>query len=547
MMIYRGLQMRCAAVLFVSLIGALVIGTPEVAAKEGQSFFDITSRAASIFLGNNDKSAQVIAANKAPAKAQTTKVEDEALLDADKIEPVEEVPPLPQYQAVFPNAAKVKPQMLSPVRISNPRDEIVQVPLNKSRILDLSIEAKDVLVTNPGILDVKLKSSKRAYLLPKGLGSSNVLFMDERGQIVSRIEAHVGVDVDSLNAMIRDVLPGNKVRASSVNDSVVLAGSVRSDADVSRALQLARRFVPYDANVVNLLQVSEEHQVLLKVRVAEMRRDVLKEIGVNTSFNRTFPGSSYVFEWSNPTGATTLTGGGTGSGAMYTGDLSRAGSSDFSMVFNALENNGLVKTLAEPNLTAVTGENASLLAGGEYPIPVFDSDGNVTIEYRPYGVSLSFTPVVLSSGRINMKMNTEVSSISSLRTIAGALVPEMSSRQFSTSVEIPSGGSLMIGGLLENNVTDSVSGVPWIKDVPILGALFRSESFIRKETELVVSLTAYIVEPQSNNQLAYPTDGFAPANDFDRFLFHNLHQIYWRGRKAPPKGTIRGPIGYIMK
>jgi pilus assembly protein CpaC len=223
-------------------------------------------------------------------------------------------------------------------------------------------------------------------------------------------------------------------------------------------------------------------------------------------------------------------------------------SNSISGVLQALERNGLVRVLAEPNLTAVSGESAKFLAGGEFPVPAgVDTQGNIKIEFKPFGVGLGFTPVVLSDGRINLRLSTEVSQISNEQsvTLQNLVVPGLSVRRAETSVELPSGGSLVIAGLLQNDIQKSIDGIPGLKDIPVLGALFRSSDFQNNETELVIVVTPYLVNAVNEDQLRLPTDGFTPASDFDSYFLGQLHGVY--KRKATPGTSLQGPFGYIME
>lgn len=443
-------------------------------------------------------------------------------------------------------ASNVDLRTFAPIKVGGVPEEgkIICIPINKSLLVDISSDVTDIIVSNPNVVDIN-KMNTTASLLGRGVGSTNILMLDKKGKIISRLEVEVKLDVDTLKNTIEKIIPGERIDISSVNSSIVLSGSVRSDTAASNARQIARRFVEADEDIVNLITVIGDQQVLLRVRVSEMNRTILKELGVRSTFQQSWDGASgYVFNWGSAL-SNGLNAGGLGSDHLYGASLGKG--RNFSSLIQALENTQLVKTLAEPNLTTVSGETANLLAGGEYPIPKFDSDGNVTIEFRPYGISMAFSPVVLSSGRINLKMSIEVSAIAGTRIIANITVPEMTTRRFNSTVEMPSGGSLMIGGLLQNDIASTMNGVPGIKDTPILGALFRSEAFQRKETELVVTVSSYIVEPKDPNSFASPTDGFVPSGDLDRIFFGKMRKVYSGGVGNPEAEAIEGPIGYIME
>lgn len=426
-----------------------------------------------------------------------------------------------------------------------PETTLIHLPLNKTKIIEFDRKVRDVMVASPSIVDVKVQTPQMAYIVAKSVGDTNIIFTDKNGNIISRIELHVQLDTMAVQELLSNVLPGENIKVSAANDNLILSGSVSSNVAVANAVSVARTFVADATNIVNMLSVQGEQQVLLKVKVAEMQRSVLKELGFSTGLGSNNIGSEYFYSWTS--GANTLDAGGSGATSLYTGTLENAAGT-FSTTLRALETSGLLKTLAEPNMVAVSGETASLLAGGEYPIPVSDSDGQITFEFKPYGVGLSFTPVVLSSGKISLKLATEVSSLSSETvTTANTSIPAINVRRANTTVEMPSGGSLMIAGLLQNDVISNLSGVPGLKDLPILGTLFRSQQFQRNETELVISITALLVKPHDPNELSLPTDGFAPSSDLDRMLIGRLYQAHTLKSLPPSTAEIEGPVGYIMK
>ncbi|MBF0334251.1 MAG: type II and III secretion system protein family protein, partial [Alphaproteobacteria bacterium] len=342
---------------------------------------------------------------------------------------------------------------------------------------------------------------------------------------------NVQLDTETIRKLYSELMPDDKITVGAVGDSVFLSGNLRSEQKVANAVSIARRFVQADGHVVNLLRVMGEHQVMLRVRVAEVQRRVVKQLGLNSRLDvtadKTLAGDLLV-TW--PTG-------------RLLGDL-------FDWLdasVDASQNDELLKVLAEPMLTAVSGEQASLLAGGEVPIASTDSDGYRTIEYRPFGVLLTFQPVVIDGGRINLNLQTQVSSVTSVD--ANLSVPTFAVRRAATTVELPSGGSFMIAGLLQNDVATSNNGLPAIKDLPIIGSLFRSEQFQRNETELVISVTAYVVQPTDPGAIALPTDGFVAASDLDFYLLGRLHKVYGREELLSTLGRdpLRGPVGYLVK
>lgn len=417
----------------------------------------------------------------------------------------------------------------------------VDLILGKARILKLPTPVRDVLVASPDVADVVIRTPQLIYLLGRQVGDTNIFFFDVDGNEILRLDARVELDLSALRETLKELLPKESIKVTSVNNNIFLSGSASSAEAAEDARRVARRFVSEEINVVNMLRIAADQQVVLRVRIAEMQRTAIKELGLSYSFNYTAAGDF-------PTiGFNVLQGLGTPfplAFASFAND-----SIGFQVLMDALENNGLVKTLAEPNLTAISGEAANFLAGGEFPIPVAQDDNTITVEFRPFGIGLDFVPVVLSSGNISLRVTTEVSALSAAGavTIGGITIPALTVRRAATTVELPSGGSLVIAGLLQDDITNSVDGIPGLKDIPILGALFRSARFRRQETELVIAVTAYVVNPIEPQQITLPTDGFAPASDIDRYLFGRLSAVYAKSARVPALGELKAPTGYIME
>lgn len=469
----------------------------------------------------------------APLAAPRTAVEQAPAVDA----PAEAKRPGPKTIAVaVPTSAAV---------VGPPPDaEILRLPLNKTKPLNLPVDVRDIVVGNPDIADIVVRSPQQIYVAGKAVGDTNVFLLDRNGQLVRRLEINVHLDVDSLRETLRQLLPEERIQVSAVNDSIILAGRVRSDSVAAHARTIARRYVTGDANIVNMMGVAGEQQVLLQVRVAEVQKSVLKELGVNASL-----GAQTFSQWGSTANLVNSAWGGIGTTTAAFGAGTVTGIGALSATFSMLERQGLVKTLAEPNLTAVSGEVANLLAGGEFPIPVSDKNDQITFEFKPFGVALSFAPVVLDPSRISLKLSTEVSALSTTITVttANTTIPALTVRRASSVVEMPSGGSLMIAGLLQNDITSSLNGLPGLMDLPILGALFRSTSFQRSETELVILVSAFVVKPVDPKALMAPTDGFVASSDLDRYFLGNIQQLYvkerWDEQTVP---ALQGPIGYIV-
>ena len=392
------------------------------------------------------------------------------LLSASAEAAGEPPPPLPAPRGAV--AAEILPAPAAPGRVASlgrVATETIRLAVNKTAEVVLTAPVRDVVVGNPDVVDALVRSPTQVILAARGIGQSEVTFFDPSGTVLRRLAVDVHVDADGLKAVLSQVLPDEgRIRVSGVGDSIYLAGTVKSDVSVSQARALARRFVKDDANVVNLLRVSAEQQVLLQVKVAEMQKTVLKELGVGLS------GTVSGIAGASANIATSGTIGLTQSASQLFGTVTVTGINSLVGALSSLERQGLIRTLVEPNLTAVSGETANLLAGGEFPIPVAEDLGKISIEFKQFGVLLNFTPIVLDPGRISLKLNSEVSAID--RTLQVRLsnteIPGLSVRRASSTVEMPSGGSIMIAGLLQNDITSSLSGLPGLMDIPVLGALF---------------------------------------------------------------------------
>lgn len=421
----------------------------------------------------------------------------------------------------------------------------VDLTLGKARILKLPTPVRDVLVASPDVADVVIRTPQLVYLLGRQVGDTNIFFFDVDGNEILRLDARVELDLTALRATLKELMPSEDVKVTSKNNNVFLTGSVGSPEAAEDARRIARRFVTEETNVVNMLEVRADQQVVIRVRIAEMQRTALKNLGLSYNFNYTAAGDFPTIGFNVLEGLVAT--GGTSAGAAFATFMND--SIGFQVLLDALENNGLVKTLAEPNLTAMSGEGANFLAGGEFPITTVQPGSIagqliVTTEFRPFGVSLDFSPVVQKSGRISLQIATEVSNISGF---TGGGLPIFNVRRTETTVELPSGGSLVIGGLLQDDITNSIDGIPGLKDIPILGALFRSARFRRQETELVIAVTVYLVNPIDAQQITLPTDGFAPASDIDLYLFGRLSAVYAKSERFPASGDLKAPTGYIME
>ena len=469
----------------------------------------------------------------------------------------------------------------------------IKLGLNKSMIIELPREVREVMVSNPSQIEAVLQTSTRAYLIGKQTGEANILFVDNDGRQILVLEVTIERDFTSLSEFIGRVLPGANVQVESLNGNIVLTGSVRNPIDVTRAGAIAESFVrdsqvdpggtgggasgsgTGDAGaggileggkVINMIAVEGREQVLLKVSVVEMNRNIIKQFGIDLnaliqSGNFAFAalsdlpmpfspgGKGAIFPFISSPGlplVTNTAGGGVGW---------QSGGSYVQSVIRALEQNGLVHTLAEPNLTAISGETANFLAGGEFPIPVNQAAGTgtnnsaITVEFKKFGVGLAFTPVVMSEGRISLKVSTEVSELTNEGAVIlqGIAIPALKVRRAETMMELPSGGSLVMAGLLSDQSKQAISGYPGLKSLPVLGALFRSRDFVKNETELVVLVTPYVVDPVARQQLSTPSDGFGWASDVNADLLGQMNRIYGRDPERAPVGQFNGNVGFIVE
>lgn len=464
-----------------------------------------------------------------------------------------------------------RPEPSQTLRISaggnGPRSQTLNLPLNKAVIVELPEDARDVLVSNPEIVDAVVRTPRRVYVVGMKVGLSNAFFFTSGGKQLLNLEIRVERDMGNLEGLIQRSVAGSDVKVESINDRVVLLGSVRTAADAEAARQIAIRFVS-DADkplkmdaVVSRLAIRGSDQVMLKVRVAEMQRSISKQLG--TDFSAAFNSGGVPVRLDSVNPFSLLGQALSTSQNFQIGSI--VGGNNIEAMVKAFERTGMIRTLAEPNLTAVSGEPAKFLAGGEFPVPVArDRDGNVQIEFKPFGVGLGFTPVVLSAGRISLRISTEVSEITGENafvsqgglaldsngntiSVSGITIPGLRVRRAETSVELPSGGSMVMAGLLQQTLKQNIDGIPGLKNLPILGTLFQSRDFQSGETELVVIVTPYLVEATAPSNLALPTDGFAPPTDAETVLLSRLNAVYGSKGKPKAQGQLKGPIGFIVR
>ena len=461
----------------------------------------------------------------------------------------------------------------------------IKVGRNKSVMIELPRELRDVVVSAPEIMDAVVQSSNRVFLIGKKIGQSNIFLFDQNGDQFVTLEVEVENDNTALDQLLRRLIPGSAIKTEMMHETIVLTGTVRNPVDSNRASDIASRFVinpnPEEdrrsrQKVVNLLQVEGEEQVMLQVVVAEVQRSVMKQFGINIGAELRVGNLVTALSTANALPITSAAG--LAKMPLAAGDTTRAfgqgcrtvadpitaggntiansgaygntmfGSNCTTHVLRALERQGLVRTLAEPNLTAVSGESAKFLAGGEYPVPTVDGQGRFSVQYKEFGVGVAFTPIVLSEGRISLKIETEVSELTDVGavTLSNISIPALKKRQAKSTVELPSGGTLALAGLISDDTRKNIDGMPGLKDVPMLGTLFRSQDFIKRETELVVMVTPYMVRPTALQNFAKPTDGLAAPSDLKSNFLGHMHRVYGKNVGGGEGGVKDGNVGFIV-
>lgn len=496
---------------------------------------------------------------------------------------------------------------------ANPGEEkSVTLQIGKTVVVDLPRNAADIVISNPEVADGILRTARQVILIGKSLGSSDILFFDRNGQRILTLDVRIGFDEPQLEDAIQRHFPGANVQIERLLGNIILSGTVLSSSEAQNIYRFVKSFAAQttlgetgtdnaalDTNqnaedsdqredndddenngVINRLVVQNEEQVMLKVRIAELSRTVTKRLGINwqagfqatnlslgsnwtSSLAQTLPGSfarnllndedgNLIFRDPNSEyAATYLQANQNLSDSVTNTETASAGlQTTLDTLLKALEQYGLVRTLAEPSLTAVSGESASFLAGGEFPIAV-SSDGELNIEFKKFGVSLDFLPVVLAGGRISLKVATEISELTTdgAITLGGTSIPGLQVRRANTTVELPSGGAMVMAGLLQQSTRRLSTGLPGLRQLPVLGQLFRSEEFENEESELVILVTPYLVKPGQPQDFKLPTDGFAPGSDLDIFLLGKLHATYGAGNAKPEtaRRALKAPFGYVME
>jgi pilus assembly protein CpaC len=523
--------------------------------------------------------------------------------------------------------AQVEPPDARTVRINNggngAQSASLVLPFGKSAIIDLPADARDILISNPAIADATVRTARRAYVIGRALGQTNIFFFDANGRQIANVEIRVEPDVQPLNDILHRHSPETTITAEAVNGSIVLSGSARSAAESDRARQIAAQFLQTTGatsgaagspdRIVNLIQVQGSEQVLVRVRVVEMSRTLVRQLGINANYEdmiNQLVGEDNFLDIATRNGFSingTILGGLTASGGVATNILrpnslaypgafvdpsitpGQAGVGGYEFdpdgptetfgpahvessrrtdaSIEAFERAGLLRVLAEPNLTAISGEAARFLAGGEFPVPVNSDDGQISVEFKPFGVGLAFTPVVMSGGRLSLKIATEVSELTSegaistgdtpirnadgtTTVIRGITIPALQVRRAETTVEMSSGSSIVMAGLIQERTRHAVEGLPGVMNTPVIGSLFRSRDFINNETELVIIVTPYLVRPTDPDNIRTPADGFMNPSERESLMTGRLNSLYRPARgseAANEQQRLQGPHGHVIE
>ncbi|HTJ65710.1 MAG TPA: type II and III secretion system protein family protein [Alphaproteobacteria bacterium] len=449
---------------------------------------------------------------------------------------------------------------LAGAQVIGPASSQIGLEVGKGNLIRLDSPAASVFVADPKIADIQVKSPTLVYVVGKAPGQTTLFAVNEHDVVLANMGISVHFDETALRQDLKRFLPASNIDVSTANNTLVLSGSAASAADSESAKTIAARFAPDIEHIVNAMQVDAPNQVNLRVRIAEVSRDIIKQFGFNWGSGGYGPGH---FQFGMATGRGALS---TAAGGSLQPNVTESTSvdslfaafatqhMDLNVLIDALDNEGLVSVLAEPNLTAVSGAPASFLAGGEFPIPVPQGLNVTTIDYKKFGVSLSFVATITDGGRINLVVKPEVSELSTdgAIEIGGTTVPSLTTRRTETTVDLASGQSFAIAGLLQNNVTQNIQKFPGLGSVPVLGALFRSDKFERNESELVIIVTPYVVHPSSDRRLAAPTDGYIAPTDGQRIIAGADYTPTLPPRRTAqpstrPSHSLIGPVGFDLQ
>jgi pilus assembly protein CpaC len=444
-------------------------------------------------------------------------------------------------------------RLVAPVAADGQMDaRFLSLGIGKSIVIDLPRDIKDVLVADPKIANAVVRSAQRAYIIGAAVGQTNIVFFDSAGQQIAAYDIAVKRDLNGLRAALKQTLPNSDIQIEGLGEGVILSGTAANPIEAQQAGDLAARLAGGADKVVNSIAVRGRDQVMLKVTVAEVARSIIKQMGIDLSGQLNYGTAVVNFNNANPF---TATGQPLVSGNAIT--TSFGSTPSVKATIRAMESAGVVRTLAEPNLTAISGESATFISGGEFPISTgvtcqTTAAGSVgqcapSIAFKKFGISLNFTPVVLTEGRISLRVMTEVSEVSNDNSIniSGVQVPSVKTRRAETTLEIPSGGSMAMAGLIQDQTKQAINGLPGLSQLPVLGSLFRSRDYINNQTELMVLVTPYIVRAVAQKDLSRPDDGFAAASDPQADLLGSINRIYGVPGRVEPARNYRGTYGFI--
>jgi len=415
----------------------------------------------------------------------------------------------------------------------------VQLGLNKSMIVQLPSDVSEVIVSQPSVAGAIMRNKRSSIIQGVGAGETNVFFLDAYGRQIAVVEISIVNDVSTLISALRNIVPGSRINVDSFGERIVLSGTARSSDDIEKAMAIAIQFAGGENNVANVISVSGAQQVMLKVVVAEVQRETVRQLGINLSGSLSVGNLTTgllsvppIGGASNVAAPNTFTAGFSGGGLAIQATLS------------ALERRGALRTLASPTLTAISGGEATFLAGGEYPVPVGFDNGQIIFEFKEFGVNLNFSPVVRSNGIISLDVETSVSEPTTEGgfNAGGITIPATRQRQASTSVQMSSGETLVIAGLIEDKVRQQFNSLPGIGNIPIIGALFRSRDFVRSQTELLIMVTPVLVSPGAPPRL--PTDNLNFSGDAEAIFLGNMQRLYGVGQGT--NGELNGSVGFVL-
>jgi pilus assembly protein CpaC len=433
----------------------------------------------------------------------------------------------------------------------------VSLGIGKSIVIDLPREIKDVLVADPKIANAVVRSTQRAYIIGAAVGQTNIVFFDSTGAQIAAYDIAVKRDLNGVRAALKQSMPNSDSLIEGVGDGVVLSGTAASPIEAQQAADIAARLVGGAEKVVNSIAVRGRDQVMLKVTVAEVARNIVKQLGIDLTANMNYGTAVVNFNNTNPFGALGRPLVGTSAATTAFGATPTV-----TATLRAMESAGVVRTLAEPNLTAISGESATFIAGGEFPVPAGYSCDPTThvcttsISFKKFGISLNFTPVVLTEGRISLRVMTEVSELSTdnsitlsqsvtASTVNSLTIPSIKTRRAETTLEIPSGGAMAMAGLIQEQTKQAINGLPGLAQLPVLGTLFRSRDYVNNQTELMVLVTPYVVRAVAQKDLSRPDDGFASASDPQADLLGSINRIYGVPGRVEKARNYRGTYGFI--